>query len=170
MALEKYKQKRNFRVTTEPTGKKHKPGKKLIFVVQEHHASHLHYDFRLEMKGVLKSWAVPKGPSLDPAVKRLAMMVEDHPYEYHTFHGTIPAGQYGAGTVKIWDKGWYESYVPDGGEKELFNGLKKGDLKFILHGRKLKGAFVLVHTKGEKMKENSWLLIKKDDVYAQKEK
>lgn len=179
MSLTKYKQKRDFKVTSEPD-EKSKPakGQKLIFVIQEHHATRLHYDFRLELQGVLKSWAVPKGPTMDPSIKRLAMMVEDHPYEYHTFHGRIPEGQYGAGTVKIWDKGTYtfdSSYMDPkpaeiNDEKELLKGLKRGDLKFVLKGKKLKGQFALVKTHSPFMKGNSWLLLKKKDKYAKAEK
>ena len=167
MPLTKYKQRRNFKETPEPTGG-NGDDKKLHFVIQKHSASHLHYDFRLEMKGVLKSWAVPKGPSLDPAVKRLAMMVEDHPYDYRKFEGIIPSG-YGAGTVMIWDEGTYESaLIKSDDKKEQDKNLRKqlhqGNLKIILHGKKLKGEFALVKTNG--MGENSWLLIKHKDKYA----
>ncbi|MEP6512845.1 MAG: DNA polymerase ligase N-terminal domain-containing protein [Parafilimonas sp.] len=168
MALTEYKRKRHFDDTPEPTGGNAHAGK-LHFVVQKHAASHLHYDFRLEMQGVLKSWAVPKGPSLDPDVKRLAMMVEDHPYNYRTFEGIIPEGNYGAGTVIIWDEGTYE---PEEGtstdkkkqEKSLLHQLNQGALKIILHGKKLKGSFALVKTSG--YHENSWLLMKHRDKYA----
>ena len=166
MSLARYKEKRNFKSTTEPAGGKTRAGK-LIFVIQKHDASHLHYDFRLEMDGVLKSWAVPKGPSTDPAVKRLAMAVEDHPYDYKNFEGIIPEGNYGAGTVIIWDKGTYEPIEPVKGKKEqeklLLKQLKAGSIKIILHGEKLKGEWALVHTK---QSENSWLLIKHRDQYA----
>lgn len=166
MALTKYRQKRSFDVTPEPTGGKPKAGE-LRFVVQKHAASRLHYDFRLEMEGVLKSWAVPKGPSLNPADKRLAMMVEDHPYDYRDFEGIIPAGNYGAGTVIVWDEGTYEALEPGTKkeqEKNLLTQLKKGSLKFNMHGKKLKGEFALVRLKtGEK---NAWLLIKHKDKYA----
>ncbi|HEY8920800.1 MAG TPA: DNA polymerase ligase N-terminal domain-containing protein, partial [Chitinophaga sp.] len=167
MALEKYKQKRSFNQTPEPTGGKSRGGK-LIFVVQKHDASHLHYDFRLEMGGVLKSWAVPKGPSLNPADKRLAMMVEDHPFDYKDFEGVIPKGNYGAGTVIVWDHGTYEPIVPVKSrveaEKQLLKQLKAGSLKVNLHGQKLNGEFALVHTHGRG--ENSWLLIKHRDKYS----
>jgi bifunctional non-homologous end joining protein LigD len=170
MGLSTYKQKRTFNKTPEPVGGKAK-GKELLFVVQKHDASRLHYDFRLEMEGVLKSWAVPKGPSMDPSVKRLAMMVEDHPMDYRDFEGIIPEGNYGAGTVIVWDEGTYHPIdpLPDkkSQEKHLLNLLHKGDLKFVLNGKKLKGEFVLVHTKG--MGENSWLLMKHKDKYATKE-
>ncbi len=167
MALTKYKQKRNFKETPEPTGGK-AGDKQLHFVIQKHDASHLHYDFRLEMEGVLKSWAIPKGPSLDPSVKRLAMMVEDHPYDYKNFEGIIPSG-YGAGTVIVWDEGTYESSLIDSNDKKvqdknLRKQLHQGNLKVTLHGKKLKGEFALVKTKG--MGENSWLLIKHKDKYA----
>jgi bifunctional non-homologous end joining protein LigD len=166
MSLIKYKDKRNFKSTSEPAGGKSRAGK-LIFVIQKHDASRLHYDFRLEMEGVLKSWAVPKGPSTDPAVKRLAMAVEDHPYDYKNFEGIIPEGNYGAGTVIVWDKGTYEPIEPVKGKKEqeklLLKQLKEGSIKFILHGEKLKGEWALVHTK---QSENSWLLIKHRDEYA----
>ncbi|MES2690420.1 MAG: DNA ligase D [Bacteroidota bacterium] len=171
MSLVKYKQKRAFNKTPEPTGGKAK-NNELRFVIQKHAASHLHYDFRLEMEGVLKSWAVPKGPSTDPAVKRLAMMVEDHPYDYRTFEGIIPEGQYGGGTVIIWDEGTYEDLDEKTNdkrttEKNLLKQLKSGSLKFKLKGKKLKGEFALVRTNG--MGENSWLLIKHKDKYASKE-
>lgn len=166
MSLVKYKQKRDFKVSPEPTAGKSKAAK-LSFVVQRHKASHLHYDFRLEMDGVLKSWAVPKGPSMNPADKRLAMMVEDHPYDYKDFKGVIPAG-YGAGIVEIWDKGTYSGADGKGNsidEKKLKAALKAGSLKFSLKGKKLKGEFALVKLKNEKS-PNSWLLIKHRDGYA----
>lgn len=168
MSLQEYKKKRNFKETAEPKGAKVKASPKLRFVVQRHAATRLHYDFRLEMDGVLKSWAVPKGPSLNPADKRLAMMVEDHPFEYRTFEGTIPKGNYGAGEVEIWDEGTYEPIKKD--EKKsantlLLSELKSGSLKFKLKGKKLKGEFALVKIKNAK-EENSWLLIKHDDRYA----
>ncbi|GAB3412954.1 DNA polymerase ligase N-terminal domain-containing protein [Niabella aquatica] len=174
-ALSTYKSKRNFRSTSEPAGKVKKGSKQLRFVVQRHAASRLHYDFRLEMEGVLKSWAVPKGPSLNPADKRLAMMVEDHPYDYRNFEGTIPEGNYGAGEVEIWDEGTYEALQKDTQKKPalpadreetiLLNELKNGSIKFILHGKKLKGSFALVkmHTEDS---GNAWLLIKHQDEYA----
>jgi len=167
MALTLYNKKRNFSETPEPAGKTKSPASKLSFVVQRHKASRLHYDFRLEMEGVLKSWAVPKGPSLNPADKRLAMMVEDHPYDYKDFAGTIPEGNYGAGIVEIWDKGLYTDLDNSGksvAEKNLRAGLKAGNLKFRLFGSKLKGEFALVKLKGKE--DNSWLLIKHRDEYA----
>lgn len=167
MGLRKYFSKRNFTDTPEPKGDvlKH-PAKKLSFVVQEHHATALHYDFRLELDGVLKSWAVPKGPSMDPHDRHLAMMVEDHPYEYRTFEGTIPEGNYGAGTVTIWDKGTYEPRFPSADpEKELRKGLKKGHITFVLHGKKVHGEFALIKMQNAKQK-NAWLLVKKGDADA----
>jgi bifunctional non-homologous end joining protein LigD len=161
MSLTKYVEKRNFKETSEPTGGKGK-GKKLSFVVQRHHASHLHYDFRLELDGVLKSWAVPKGPSLNPKDKRLAMMVEDHPYDYKSFEGMIPKGNYGAGVVHIFDEGTYEAI--DDQKDSLHKGLHSGNLKFVLHGKKLKGEFALVRMKDSE--QNAWLLIKHRDKYA----
>ncbi|MBW7675792.1 DNA polymerase ligase N-terminal domain-containing protein [Chryseobacterium chendengshani] len=168
MPLKDYNEKRKFDETTEPKGKTKKSEDKLIFVIQRHAASRLHYDFRLEMEGVLKSWAVPKGPSLDPKDKRLAMMVEDHPYDYKNFEGNIPEGNYGAGQVEVWDSGTYEplddtSKLSD--EKELLKELKAGSLKFILHGKKLKGEFALVKMKNTE--GNSWLLIKHKDKFAE---
>ncbi|MES2681559.1 MAG: DNA ligase D [Bacteroidota bacterium] len=167
MGLLKYKAKRNFKESPEPTGGKPE-GEKLRFVIQKHDASHLHYDFRLEIEGVLKSWAVPKGPSLDPTVKRLAMMVEDHPYDYRTFEGIIPGG-YGAGTVMVWDEGSYEPAGEHGKDKktmsrELMAGLKKGKLHIIIKGKKLKGEFGLIKTFGKG--ENTWLLFKVKDKFA----
>lgn len=168
MALKDYNNKRKFDETTEPKGKTKKSKDQLIFVIQRHAASRLHYDFRLEMEGVLKSWAIPKGPSLNPEDKRLAMMVEDHPYDYKDFEGNIPEGNYGAGQVEIWDSGTYEpldetSKLSD--EKELLKELKAGSLKFILHGKKLKGEFALVKMKNAE--NNAWLLIKHKDKFAE---
>jgi bifunctional non-homologous end joining protein LigD len=177
VALEEYKRKRRFEETPEPPPKvEKKSGHR--FVVQKHRATRLHYDFRLEMEGVLKSWAVPKGPSLDPADKRLAMQVEDHPVSYFDFEGTIPQGNYGAGTVMVWDVGTWEplspqpvqgKYVP-GTDAEAVSMLEKGDLKIRLHGQKLKGDFALIHIKGRRpgSKGTEWLLIKKQDEYAEK--
>jgi bifunctional non-homologous end joining protein LigD len=167
MSLSVYTKKRNFKKTPEPSGKVIKSKSGLSFVVQRHKASHLHYDFRLEMDGVLKSWAVPKGPSLNPGDKRLAMMVEDHPYNYKNFAGVIPEGNYGAGIVEIWDEGQYAD--PDNSdkkeaEKKLKAGLKTGNIKFRLFGKKLKGEFALVKLRGKQ--ENAWLLIKHKDEYA----
>uniref|UniRef100_C6E8Q6 DNA ligase (ATP) n=1 Tax=Geobacter sp. (strain M21) TaxID=443144 RepID=C6E8Q6_GEOSM len=170
MGLEEYQRKRNPERTPEPPAGEGKSDRSLRFVVHMHAASHLHYDFRLELDGVLKSWAIPKGPSLDPSVKRLAMMVEDHPYDYGDFEGVIPKGNYGAGEVIVWDAGSYEA--PGAADLEqnmrlLREGLKKGDLKFVLSGRKLNGEYALVRIKGDK--ENTWLLIKKNDRYASAE-
>jgi len=167
MALTTYNKKRNFKETSEPSGKTKKSVSELIFVVQRHKASRLHYDFRLEMDGVLKSWAVPKGPSMNPKDKRLAMMVEDHPYDYKDFEGTIPEGNYGAGIVEIWDSGTYsdlENSPQNVAERNLRKGLKSGDFKFQLFGKKLKGEFVLVKLKSKE--DNSWLLIKHRDQFA----
>ncbi|SMD14473.1 non-homologous end-joining DNA ligase [Pedobacter nyackensis] len=162
MSLEKYKQKRDFSKTEEPVGGKGKR-KTLSFVVQRHHATSLHYDFRLEMEGVLKSWAVPKGPSLNPADKRLAMMVEDHPFDYGKFEGEIPAGNYGAGVVSIFDAGTYTA-LDKGTENDLLKGLHDGSLKIKLNGKILKGEFALVRMKTSE--QNAWLLIKHKDEYA----
>jgi bifunctional non-homologous end joining protein LigD len=162
MALEEYKRKRDFKQTPEPPPKLEK-GKQRRFVVQKHRATRLHYDFRLEMEGVLKSWAVPKGPSLDPFDKRLAMQVEDHPVSYFDFEGIIPPGNYGAGTVMVWDMGTWEPL------DDAAAMLKKGDLKFRLDGQKLKGEFALVHIKSRRpdSKGTEWLLIKHRDAYVQ---
>ncbi len=165
MSLKEYVKKRLFDKTTEPKGGK-STGKKLNFVVQRHHASHLHYDFRLELDGTLKSWAVPKGPSMNPNDKRLAMMVEDHPIDYQHFEGIIPNGNYGAGVVLIWDHGTYTSLADERTDdvKTLRAGLKSGNLKFRLNGEKLKGEFALV--KLHSAETNSWLLIKHNDEFA----
>lgn len=172
MPLDEYKRKRRFEETPEPPPKLEKRSQHR-YVVQCHRATRLHYDFRLEMEGVLKSWAVPKGPSLDPSDKRLAMQVEDHPVSYFDFEGTIPEGNYGAGTVIVWDIGKWEplspvpingEYLP-GTEKEAAEMLAKGDLKFRLKGKRLNGDFALVHIKSRRSgsKGNEWLLIKKKD-------
>jgi bifunctional non-homologous end joining protein LigD len=173
--LEEYKRKRRFSETPEPPPKvQKKSGHR--FVVQMHRATRLHYDFRLEMEGVLKSWAVPKGPSLDPADKRLAMQVEDHPVSYFDFEGIIPEGNYGAGTVMVWDIGTWEPLSPEavkgkfvpGSDAEASEMLKKGDLKIRLHGKKLNGDFALIHMKSRRpgTKGTEWLLIKKNDDYT----
>jgi bifunctional non-homologous end joining protein LigD len=172
MALEEYKRKRRFEETPEPPPKvEKKSGHR--FVVQKHRATRLHYDFRLEMDGVLKSWAVPKGPSLDPGDKRLAMQVEDHPVSYFDFEGTIPQGNYGAGTVMVWDVGTWQPLSPQpvngkfipGTDAEADAMLKKGDFKIRLHGKRLKGDFALIHMKSRRpgTKGTEWLLIKKQD-------
>ncbi|MBA3829046.1 MAG: 3'-phosphoesterase [Taibaiella sp.] len=166
MSLTKYVAKRRFDDTPEPKGKKIAAGEKLVFTIQRHHASHLHYDFRLELDGVLKSWAVPKGPSLNPSDKRLAMMVEDHPKDYATFEGDIPQGNYGAGHVDVWDHGTYEPIDEDGNvitAKEFAHNLHAGSIKFRMKGKKLKGDFALVNMKKD---EKTWLLIKHRDKYA----
>ncbi len=168
MDLKEYRQKRDLKKTPEPppsSGQNNK-GKYLVFVVHKHAARRLHYDLRLEMDGVLKSFAIPKGPSLDPSVKRLAVHVEDHPFDYKDFEGVIPKGNYGAGNVIIWDKGFYGSSFSNDkkkGEEFLREGLQKGDLKFVLAGSKLKGEFALVKTRWD---EKSWLLLKHKDKYT----
>jgi bifunctional non-homologous end joining protein LigD len=165
--LRKYQQMRDFEVTPEPKGKEQpRRGKLPIFVVQKHAASHLHYDFRLEIEGVLKSWAVPKGPSYDPSTKRLAMMTEDHPYEYAAFEGVIPAGNYGGGNVIIWDEGKWEHLGP---AKTASESVRKGEIKFRLDGKKLKGEWALIHLRGRSRKENEWLLVKHRDEWATSE-
>ena len=161
--LNKYKQMRDFGDTPEPAGGKPKKGKKPIFVIQKHQASHLHYDFRLEMEGVLKSWAVPKGPSYDPTTKRLAMMTEDHPYDYAGFEGVIPEGNYGAGNVIIWDNGTWEFVGPG---DDPVKALKSGDLKFKMNGKKMFGEWALFRIKGRSPKGNEWLLVKHKDQFA----
>jgi bifunctional non-homologous end joining protein LigD len=162
--LAEYQAKRDFSKTAEPSGAAAvAAGRALRFVVQKHAASHLHYDFRLEMDGVFKSWAVAKGPSVDASVRRLAAEVEDHPLDYGDFEGTIPKGQYGGGTVMLWDRGLWQ---PEGEPKALF---AKGDLKFVLAGEKMKGGWVLVRMKSDKYKRNlpNWLLIKHHDEFEQ---
>ena len=158
--LAEYNRKRRFEVTPEPAGKQGRAREKALeFVVQKHCASRLHYDFRLEHDGVMLSWAVPKGPSLDPANKRFAMQTEDHPIEYNQFEGVIPEGEYGGGTVMIWDRGTWEPEV-----KDVDAALAKGDVKFTLHGKKLRGSWVLV-----RMRDRQWLLIKHRDKAASTE-
>lgn len=163
MALDVYKKKRDFKKTPEPEGKVERSKKSLMFVVQKHDASHLHYDFRLEMEGVLKSWAVPKGPSLDTKVNRLAMQVEDHPYSYRNFEGVIPEGEYGGGEVIVWDTGVYSA---SGGEKALLAGFAKGKLTFVMLGKKLKGEFTLIRTRVDNEGRAQWILRKDKDEYA----
>jgi bifunctional non-homologous end joining protein LigD len=165
MTLTKYRQKRDFQRTAEPRGGSKKSGRgKLTFVIQKHDASHLHYDFRLELDGVLKSWAVPKGPSLDPAQKRLAVEVEDHPLEYGSFEGTIPEGEYGGGTVMLWDRGTWEPL------EDPHVGYRNGKLKFLLHGKKLKGEWLLVRRHGPATAKPQWLLFKARDDQSRDEK
>src|ERR1700753_404866 len=168
MSLKEYVKKRDFKKTSEPKAGASKDKDHLVFVVQKHDASRLHYDFRLEMDGVLKSWAVPKGPMLDPKVKHLAMMVEDHPFDYLNFEGIIPKGEYGGGTVIVWDEGTYEPIEPIKGkkaqEKHLLKQLASGQLKIKLHGEKLNGEFAMAKTHG--MGENDWLMIKHKDEFA----
>ena len=170
--LTEYRKKRDFKKTAEPEGgAETKPAKgKLQFVIQKHAASHLHFDLRLELDGVMKSWAVPKGPAPDPSIKRLAMQVEDHPMEYNAFEGTIPEGEYGGGTVMLWDNGTYEP-EKGGGEDGVRDGIRKGDLKVIFHGKRIRGSWVLVRTRGwgssSASAKPSWLLIKHRDEHAE---
>ena len=164
MPLAEYRKKRRFTKTPEPKGsapaRRQTGGGRRLFVVQKHRATALHYDFRLEANGVLVSWAVPKGPSLDPSQKRLAMAVEDHPLDYARFEGTIPEGEYGGGTVMVWDIGTYE--LED--DEDFATAYKKGRLTFTLHGKKLKGTWSLIRTRGPRQ----WLLFKRTDRYASK--
>jgi bifunctional non-homologous end joining protein LigD len=168
MTLKTYNEKRNFKVTPEPSGKAatgRDESEKRIFVVQKHRATQLHYDFRLEFGGTLLSWAVPKGPSPDPSVKRLAMQVEDHPIDYADFEGVIPEGEYGGGTVMVWDQG---TWTPE--QDDVKAALEKGDFKFTLHGKKLRGSWVLVRTRGfGGSSKPTWLLIKHRDKFASTE-
>lgn len=187
--LAKYKSMRSKGKTPEPFGDESPPFEKsqgkqgkphpnrLYFVVQKHRATSLHYDFRLEVGGAMPSWAIPKGPSLDPAVKRLAMKTEDHPLDYRNFEGVIPEGEYGAGQVIIWDEGRYwpeleedgkrvKVEVKSDGERIMEEGLKKGEIKFLLEGKRLKGSFALIKTRGFGGRENSWLLVKHKDEFT----
>ncbi|MDR2539325.1 MAG: hypothetical protein LBC45_01710 [Chlamydiales bacterium] len=166
MSLKENRSRRKFKKGSEPSIGKKCTGF-LHFCVQKHAARHLHYDFRLEYRGILLSWTVPKGPSMDPKIKRLAIKVEDHPLDYQSFEGVIPKGNYGAGTVKIWDRGFYSSpgtTEPKKVEKILSQGLKKGHFTIILKGKKMKGEFIFQKIKTDK--DNTWLLIKKADEYA----
>ena len=167
-SLAEYRHKRDFSRTSEPAGGRRAAAPKLAYVIQKHAARNLHFDLRLELDGVMKSWAVPKGPSLDPAVKRLAMQVEDHPIEYNAFEGTIPKGEYGGGTVMIWDRG---SYSYGGDDPDAIEGLRrgyaKGDFKFVLKGKRLKGSWVLVRTRRGDPRKPQWLLIKHRDEFAE---
>jgi bifunctional non-homologous end joining protein LigD len=168
MPLEAYRKKRDFAETPEPPGHVRRAGRRRrpVFVVQKHDASRLHYDFRLEINGVLTSWAVPKGPSMNPADKRLAVMTEDHPLEYADFEGVIPEGQYGAGTVMVWDKGWYEPAADVPVDRQL----ARGKIDIVLHGRKLRGGFTLIKTGTRSAgagQAKNWLLIKHRDEYAE---
>ena len=166
MGLDKYRRKRNFGKTSEPPGAaEESPARQPRFTVQKHHARRLHYDLRLEIEGVLRSWAVPKGPSLNPQEKRLAVQVEDHPLKYGDFEGVIPAGQYGAGKVIVWDQGAYECL---GEERDCATAWKMGKLDLRLHGHKLRGMWLLVKLKGKE--DNQWLLFKKNDEYADLER
>lgn len=167
MSLEEYRKKRNFARTPEPPGDVRRAARRRapIFVVQKHAASRLHYDFRLEINGVLTSWAVPKGPSMNPADKRLAVMTEDHPLEYADFEGVIPPGEYGAGTVMVWDKGWYDP----AGDVPVDRQLARGKIDVVLHGRKLRGGFTLIRTRtfsSGRSQTKNWLLVKHRDEYA----
>jgi bifunctional non-homologous end joining protein LigD len=165
--LAEYRRKRDFSRTREPKGAAtRRAPARLAYVIQRHAASRLHFDLRLELDGVMKSWAVPKGPSLDPSIKRLAIEVEDHPIEYNTFEGTIPEGEYGGGTVMLWDRGTY-GYPGESDDPiaALRAGFRKGDFKFELRGKRLRGSWVLVRTRGEGRK-NQWLLIKHRDDEA----
>src|SRR5881392_778629 len=174
--LAEYRKKRDFTRTREPSGEKEAaPARvgRLRFVIQKHAASHLHFDLRLEVDGVMKSWAVPKGPSLNPSVKRLAMQVEDHPIDYNTFEGTIPKGEYGGGTVMLWDRGTYSSDTATSPREEddaIREGLRRGDLKITFHGERLHGSFALIRMKFSRDSSTSakpqWLLIKHRDEFA----
>jgi bifunctional non-homologous end joining protein LigD len=165
--LDEYRRKRDFEKTPEPAGTRRRAHRgALQFVVQKHDASHLHFDFRLELDGVMKSWAVPKGPSLDPSVKRLAIEVEDHPIEYNTFEGTIPDGEYGAGTVMLWDRGTYSAAdASDDPVAALRSGYERGELEFVLHGERLRGSWALVRTRRGPRRgvRSQWLLLKLRD-------
>ena len=169
-SLREYRAKRDFTRTKEPEGAAGRAApwsrgvRQLQFVIQKHAASHLHYDLRLELDGVMKSWAVPKGPSLDPTQRRLAVEVEDHPMEYNTFEGTIPAGEYGGGTVMLWDRGTYEP--DDGSVDSVRRGYERGDIKIMFHGDRLRGSFALVRMASRGEGKPQWLLIKHRDTDA----
>lgn len=177
-SLSKYKSLRNPNITPEPFTSNDIDPKKLVFVVQKHQATALHYDFRLELNGVMPSWAIPKGPALDPTFKRLAMKTEDHPTDYRHFEGVIPEGEYGGGTVMIWDEGTYlpEVEISPGvrrqiknkiaGERTMEESILKGEIKFYLIGKKIKGSFALVRIKGFSKTKESWLLIKHKDKFT----
>ena len=164
--LKEYHKKRNFRITAEPFGGSKKKGKKNIFVIQKHDASNLHFDFRIEVEGVLKSWAVPKGPSTDPKQRRLAMPTEDHPLDYANFEGIIPEDQYGGGTVMVWDAGTYRNINEDkkGNKVPVDKSIKKGEVKVSLDGKKIQGGYALIKT--GKGKDPKWMLVKMKDDYA----
>ena len=165
-ALADYKAKRDFTKTREPEGRVGGAARRTLhFVIQKHAASRLHFDLRLELDGVMKSWAVPKGPSYDPTVRRLAMQVEDHPIEYTTFEGTIPEGEYGGGTVMLWDRGTYEP-EGGGGDAALRDGYARGDLKILMHGKRMRGGWVLVRMRTDERGRGQWLLIKHRDELA----
>jgi DNA ligase D-like protein (predicted 3'-phosphoesterase) len=159
MSLKDYKEKRDFRKTKEPSGEE-EGGRENLFVIQKHDARNLHYDFRIRVEGVLVSWAVPKGPSTDPSEKRLAIRTEDHPLSYADFEGVIPEGEYGAGTVMVWDRGAYENLNED---ERIVEGLKNGHIKINLQGEKLKGGYALTETNKEK---SWWILVKTRDEEA----
>jgi bifunctional non-homologous end joining protein LigD len=167
--LSTYGEKRDFSLTPEPRPRQVAPSERnpqLVFAVQKHQASHLHYDLRLEVRGILKSWAIPKGPSMNPHESRLAIETENHPYAYKDFEGSIPEGNYGAGDVIVWDKGWYEPVGPGAGPSDrMVRGLRRGAIRFILHGKKLKGGFSLVRFRAP----DQWLITKRDDMYARED-
>jgi len=163
-SLEEYRKKRDFSRTTEPRGGSSKPSGRPIFLVQKHQARNLHYDFRMEVEGVLKSWAVPKGPSLDPGKKRLAVQTEDHPMEYADYEGVIPEGEYGSGTVILWDRGTYRNLKKEEENSSMEESVEAGRITVWLEGEKLRGGYSLIRT--GKGKGNQWLLIKKDDEHA----
>ncbi|KTD10975.1 hypothetical protein Lgra_1941 [Legionella gratiana] len=163
--LKSYRQKRDFRKTQEPRGTEKKKKNDTIFVIQKHDASHLHYDFRLQMNNVLVSWAIPKGLSTAANKKRLAIRTEDHPLDYAKFEGIIPKGEYGAGTVMVWDYGHYEPIIDDEDKKSMLKALKEGSLKFYLYGEKIKGGYAMTRTNFKKDKEQ-WIIFKLDDDQA----
>jgi DNA ligase D-like protein (predicted 3'-phosphoesterase) len=166
-SLGRYRRKRDFTKTPEPRGRRRKGGRKPRFVIQKHDATALHYDFRLEVDGVLKSWAVPKGPSTDPRDKRLAMPTEDHPMEYASFEGVIPEGEYGAGPVIVWDRGTYVNMTEKNGrEVPLARGLRDGHVKVWLEGEKIGGGYALTRTRIGGSERAKWLLVKLDDEAA----